>query len=90
MEKTVSCDYCSKELPESSILKHIGNSQACKVHYGPRFDRMKRKKNINKIKKWRKEKGKEKELKEQRESYAKDPEKKKKRKNSITRTNRQS
>ena len=80
MEKTVSCDYCSKELPESSILKHIGNSQACKVHYGPRFDRMKRKKNINKIKKWRKEKGKEKELKEQRESYAKDPEKKKKKK----------
>ena len=78
MEKTVSCDYCSKELPESSILKHIGNSQACKVHYGPRFDRMKRKKNINKIKKWRKEKGKEKELKEQRELYAQDPEKKKK------------
>ena len=80
MEKTVSCDYCSKELPESSILKHIGNSQACKVHYGPRFDKMKRKKNINKIKKWRKEKGKEKELKEQRELYAQDPEKKKKKK----------
>ena len=75
MEKTVSCDYCSKELPESSILKHIGNSQACKVHYGPRFDRMKRKKDIIRIKKWRKEKG-----KEQRELYAQDPEKKEKKK----------
>jgi hypothetical protein len=80
MEKTVSCDYCSKELPKSSILKHIGNSQACKVYYGPRFDRMKRKKDIISIKKWRKEKGKEKELKEQRELYAQDPEKKEKKK----------
>ena len=59
MEKTVSCDYCSKELPESSILKHIGNSQACKVHYGPRFDRMKRKKKHQQNKKQEKREKKE-------------------------------
>ena len=63
MEKTVSCDYCSKELPESSILKHIGNSQACKVHYGPRFDRMKRKKKHQQNKKMEKRKRKRKRVK---------------------------
>ena len=82
MEKTVSCDYCSKDLPESSILKHIGNTQACKVHYGPRFDKMKRKKDSNRVKKWRKEKEKEKEkeLERQRELYAQNPGKKEKKK----------
>ena len=63
MEKTVSCDYCSKELPESSILKHIGNSQACKVHYGPRFDRMKRKKKHQQNKTMEKRKRKRKRVK---------------------------
>ena len=38
------CEFCSKYLTQSTILRHIGQSEACKAFYGSRFEKMKKKK----------------------------------------------
>ena len=36
-----TCKNCDLTEPKASILIHIGNTKACKAHYGPRFKAMK-------------------------------------------------
>ena len=36
-----TCENCDLTEPKTSILIHIGNTKACKAHYGPRFKAMK-------------------------------------------------
>ena len=61
----------------NTILKHIGGSKKCKAFYGPRFTEMKKQQNREKMQKSRKKKGIKRELKSQRDSYAKNPAKRK-------------
>ena len=56
--KQTSCEFCNKELPESSLLIHIGTTKNCKNYYGKRFEEMKKEKNKERIKAWRKSNGK--------------------------------
>ena len=35
-----TCENCDLTEPKTSILIHIGNTKACKAHYGPRFKAM--------------------------------------------------
>ena len=76
-EPTALCEFCKKSLTEATILKHIGNSNQCKLHYGSRFSEMKKRKSNEKVQNWRKN-NKEKELESQRKLYAKQPENKEK------------
>ena len=39
----VPCDCCKKLYHETSILRHIGQSEDCRIFYGPRFKEMKKK-----------------------------------------------
>ena len=79
----VSCEFCKKELKESTILKHIVQNKACKVHYGPeKLQTMKKEKEKLRKKKYRQSlssKQKEKIIDKQRE-YDQRPERKQKRK----------
>ena len=36
-----TCEFCNLTKPKTQILKHIGQTKACKAHYGPRFRAMK-------------------------------------------------
>ena len=36
-----TCEFCNLTKPKTQILKHIGQTKACKAHYGPRFKGMK-------------------------------------------------
>ena len=45
----VSCEHCDEKLLQSTILKHIGHKEACKSHYGPRFEEMKKEKRSKEI-----------------------------------------
>ena len=38
-----SCEFCNKTYGKKSILRHIGQSEACLAFYGPRFKEMKKK-----------------------------------------------
>ena len=58
----IECEFCKKSFDPATILRHIGQTIACKLHYGPRFLEMKRKKVKEKKQKWRRVHGKEKEL----------------------------
>ena len=64
----VSCEYCNEKLLQCTILKHIGHKEACKSHYGPRFEEMKRKKNKDRKRKSRQKLGTGHELKQQKEA----------------------
>ena len=75
--QNILCEFCKKAFTKTTILRHIGKSHQCKLHYGSRFMEMKKSNNNEKMKKWREE-NKEKELKNQRELYAKNTEKKEK------------
>jgi hypothetical protein len=77
--KNISCEFCKKEVPKSSLLLHIGKSYNCKAHYGKRFENLKKKKNKERKKLWRKSHGKE-ELEKQRDLYKDNPCKKEKKK----------
>ena len=35
------CEFCKKSLTQTTILRHIGQTRACKAFYGPRFKKMK-------------------------------------------------
>ena len=79
----VSCEFCKKGLKESTILKHIVQNKACKVHYGPeKLQTMKKEKEKLRKKNYRQSlssKQKEKIIDKQRE-YDQRPERKQKRK----------
>ena len=64
----ISCEFCKRELPASSLLLHIGKSPKCRAHYGKRYDDLKKEKNKERKKLWRKSNGK-KELERQRQLY---------------------
>ena len=36
-----TCENCNLTRPKTQILLHIGQTKACKTHYGPRFKAMK-------------------------------------------------
>ena len=36
-----SCNFCKKEIPKKSLMRHIGQSKSCKEKYGKNFDDMK-------------------------------------------------
>ena len=36
-----TCENCNLTKPKTQILIHIGETEACKTHYGPRFEAMK-------------------------------------------------
>ena len=76
MEQT--CESCKKKLDKSKILKHIGNSKACKAYYGSRYLELKANKRCEtKLKYWNSlpRKRIEKINKDRREKYSNDPEK---------------
>ena len=51
MEQT--CESCKKRLDKSKLLKHIGNSKACKAYYGSRYLELKaNKRSETKLKYW--------------------------------------
>ena len=62
-----SCESCNKKLAPSILLKHIGNSKACKTYYGDRYLELKRKKKAERNEKYMSGIN----LKEKREKYAK-------------------
>ena len=76
MEQT--CESCKKILDKSKLLKHIGNSKACKAYYGSRYLELKANKRCEtKLKYWNSlpRKRIEKINKDRREKYSNDPEK---------------
>ena len=64
----IPCESCKKALPKKSLILHIGKSKDCKIYYGKRYDDLKKEKNKERVKLWRKTNGK-KELERQRELY---------------------
>ena len=47
------CEFCNKSFDKKIILRHIGKSEACKNHYGPRFKQMKTEQASARKEKWR-------------------------------------
>ena len=72
------CEQCGKSWEPKTLLRHIGQNKECRKFYGARFDEMKRKKHKETMQRSREKKGTKEELKTQRESYAKNPAKRKK------------
>ena len=73
-----TCESCKKSLSPSKMLKHIGNSKACKAYYGSRFIELKAsKKSDRNMKNWNKipRKKKDKINKLRRKKYVNDTEK---------------
>ena len=64
------CEFCKKELDESSLLLHIGKTEKCRKYYGQRYDDLKKEKNRKRKEKWRKNNG-QTDLERQRELYNK-------------------
>ena len=81
-ETRIPCEKCQRIFLPNSILMHITKSEKCKKFYGPRFDEMKkeqkRERDRKKKQRRRNRNGTKEELKRQRDSYAKDPAKRKK------------
>ena len=73
-EQNITCEYCKKKLSDTTILRHIGQSEACKNHYGPRFDEQKRSDHRERQAKYRQKIGARKELDKQKKAYASNPE----------------
>ena len=70
-QKLEKCEFCNQQFPISSLLKHIGHNEKCKLFYGSRFELMKKE-----CRKKTKENYKER----QRQKYDEDPEEKRKKK----------
>ena len=45
----VNCEYCEKPFDKRSLLRHIGQTTACKSYYGTRFTEMKKEKTRIKV-----------------------------------------
>ena len=73
----IACEFCKKSFDNKSILRHIGKSEGCKAHYGPRFQEMKKKNANARASKYRQglsNKAWKKIFKKRRISYANNPE----------------
>ena len=55
-------------------MKHIGNTEECKIFYGPRFEEMKKWHKTLRMRSYRKEDGIKKELEQQKKNYHSNPE----------------
>ena len=66
-----TCENCNLAKPKNQILIHIGQTKACKTHYGPRFEAMKAQNKRERNQKSRARVGKEKVNEQQRQAYAK-------------------
>ena len=62
-----TCENCNLTKPKTSILIHIDETRACKVHYGQRFEAMKAQNKRERNQKLRARKGKEKVNEQQRQ-----------------------
>ena len=71
--KEWQCDFCKTFWSPTSILKHIGNVENCKSHYGSKFDDLKKYHKRQSKQFYRKHEGTEKELEQQRKKYESDP-----------------
>merc|ERR1712228_733315 len=72
-DSEMQCEFCRKQFDLSSILKHIANTEECRLFYGPRLEQLKKEYRRQRKEFYRKEDGIEKELKKQREKYASQP-----------------
>ena len=68
-EVLVSCENCGKEFIETSLANHISHRPDCKTFYGPRLEEMKKKRNQERVRKFRKKNGLQRELEGQRRAY---------------------
>ena len=75
------CEFCREKFDILTILKHIGNSEACKIYYGPRYEEWKKEHKNIKMRIHREEFGIKKELEQQRKRYTSDPKVREKKKN---------
>ena len=80
-DEKLPCDYCKKRFFPEVLLKHIGGSDACKSHYGPKFKEIKKENHRNRMALWRQENGTRRELDQQKKAYNLNPELKEKKKN---------
>ena len=55
--KKVACECCKKKFVETSILRHIAQTEICKKHYGPRLDEQKKINNKDRVQKHRQNNG---------------------------------
>ena len=69
----IQCEFCRKKYDLTSILKHIGANEACKLYYGPRYEEWKKNHKRLKMSFYRHIEGTEKELDQQRKRYASNP-----------------
>ena len=67
------CRFCRKQYDILSILKHIGNSEPCKIYYGSEFEEWKKEQRMLNKRFHRKEFGTKKELEQQRKRYTSEP-----------------
>ena len=74
----ISCEFCKKEVKQTSLLLHIGRTVNCRAYYGERFDEKKKEKNKTRKRKWRNVNGKR-ELQKEKELYKDDSSKREKR-----------
>ena len=72
-----TCENCNLTKPKNQILIHIGQTKACKTHYGPRFKAMKAQNEKERKQRSRARIGTEKEYEQQRQAYSKNSQKKK-------------
>ena len=69
-----TCENCNLTKPKNQILIHIGQTKACKTHYGPRFKAMKALNEKERKQRLRARIGKEKVNEQQRQAYARNQE----------------
>ena len=69
-KEKVLCEFCKSSFFETTILRHLSKNQACKNHYGSRFEELKKKKDRERKQQSRLKLGKKEELERQREIYA--------------------
>ena len=79
------CESCKKPFVQSTLLRHIGKSELCLSFYGPRFIQMKKEKVREKVNRYRQKNltATPSQLRKRRNSYATDPDKKEKCKQSY-------
>ena len=65
-----TCEHCNLTKPKTEILIHIGKTEACKTHYGPRFKAMKAQNERERKQKSRARLGKERENEQKRKARA--------------------
>ena len=70
----ITCEFCKQSFDQTRILRHIGQSESCKIFYGPRFIEMKKKKGREKVQKHRrKNSATSEQLQKRKDKYANKP-----------------